>query len=92
MLFRSALSYIENNMTQSSYWLQAGLYLVALHRYLGSNMQGYDIYQHLGGASYLYFRGMNGEVGQGVCHWQPEADFILQLDEILGYFDLKKSN
>lgn len=87
-----ALSHIENNMTQSSYWLQAGLYLVALHRYLGSNMQGYDIRQHLGGASYLYLRGMNGEVGQGVCHWQPEADFILQLDEILGYFDLKKSN
>ena len=81
---------LERNMTQSSYWLQAALYLVALHRYLGSRLQNYDIRQHLGGASYLYLRGMQGQTGQGVCHWQPDAEFILQLDQILGYFELKK--
>ncbi len=42
-------------MSQSSYWLQAALYLVALHRYLSANMQGYSITQHLGGATYLSF-------------------------------------
>mgnify|MGYP002738125667 FL=1 len=81
---------LEHNMTQSSYWLQAALYLVALHRYLGSRLQDYDIRQHLGGASYLYLRGMQGQAGQGVCHWRPDAEFILQLDQILGYFELKK--
>ncbi len=81
---------LERNMTQSSYWLQAALYLVALHRYLGSRLQNYDIRQHLGGASYLYLRGMQGQAGQGVCYWQPDAEFILQLDQILGYFELKK--
>ncbi|WP_179993557.1 MULTISPECIES: UvrD-helicase domain-containing protein [unclassified Acinetobacter] len=81
---------LEHKMTQSSYWLQAALYLVALHRYLSSRLQNYDIRQHLGGASYLYLRGMQGQAGQGVCHWRPDAEFILQLDQILGYFELKK--
>lgn len=82
---------IQQNMSQSSYWLQAALYLVALHRYLSANMQGYSITQHLGGATYLYLRGMNGQVQQGVYHWQPDSEFIEKLDQILGYFEQKKS-
>ncbi|QXR19127.1 UvrD-helicase domain-containing protein [Acinetobacter variabilis] len=82
---------IQQNMTHSSYWLQAALYLVALHRYLSVNMQGYDMQQHLGGATYLYLRGMNGQAEQGAYHWQPSLEFILKLDEILGYFEQKKS-
>ena len=82
---------IQQNMTHSSYWLQAALYLVALHRYLSVNMQGYDMQQHLGGATYLYLRGMNGQAEQGAYHWQPGLEFILKLDEILGYFKQKKS-
>lgn len=53
-------------MSLASYWLQAGLYLVALHRYLQVKMQDYQIEQHLGGATYLYLRGMNGEAEQGI--------------------------
>lgn len=82
---------IQQNMSQSSYWLQAALYLVALHRYLSANMQTYSIQQHLGGATYLYLRGMNGQVQQGVYHWQPDSEFIEKLDQILGYFEQKKS-
>ena len=82
---------IQQNMTHSSYWLQAALYLVALHRYLSVNMQGYDMQQHLGGATYLYLRGMNGQAEQGAYHWQLGLEFILKLDEILGYFEQKKS-
>lgn len=77
---------IQENMTHSSYWLQAALYLVAMHRYLKANMQDYDIHQHLGGASYLYLRGMNGQIEQGHYHWQPSVEFIQKLDAILGYF------
>jgi exodeoxyribonuclease V beta subunit len=83
---------IRQSMSQASYWLQAGLYLVALHRYLTVHMQDYDIEKHLGGASYLYLRGMNGQAEQGFYHWKPEAEFILRLDAILGYFAEDKSS
>ncbi|WP_347454660.1 UvrD-helicase domain-containing protein [Acinetobacter thermotolerans] len=82
---------IHDSMTHSSYWLQAALYLVAMHRYLSGNLQGYDIQQHLGGATYLYLRGMNGQAGQGLYHWQPEVEFIQKLDQILGYYAVNKS-
>lgn len=77
---------IAQSMSLASYWLQAGLYLVALHRYLKVKMQNYQIEQHLGGATYLYLRGMNGEAEQGYYYWQPSIEFILRLDAILGYF------
>ncbi|MDR0069094.1 PD-(D/E)XK nuclease family protein, partial [Acinetobacter sp. 11520] len=77
---------IAQSMSLASYWLQAGLYLVALHRYLQVKMQDYQIEQHLGGATYLYLRGMNGEAEQGYYYWQPSIEFILRLDAILGYF------
>ncbi|MCH7314978.1 UvrD-helicase domain-containing protein [Acinetobacter sp. ANC 3882] len=77
---------IAESMSLSSYWLQAALYLVALHRYLTVKLQNYDMQQHLGGASYLYLRGMNGQAQQGCFYWKPEDEFILRLDAILGYF------
>ncbi len=77
---------IELNMSHASYWLQAGLYLVALHRYLTVNFLDYDIEEHLGQASYLYLRGMNGQPNQGVLSWHASPEFILRLDAILGYF------
>lgn len=76
---------IEHSMTYASYWLQAALYLLALHRYLSVHLQNYQIERDLGGASYLYVRGMNGTVAQGYHFWQPDAEFILRLDAILGY-------
>ena len=77
---------IELNMSHASYWLQAGLYLVALHRYLKVNLLDYDIEEHLGQASYLYLRGMNGQPNQGVLSWRASPEFILRLDAILGHF------
>lgn len=82
---------IAESMSLSSYWLQAALYLVALHRYLGVKLQNYRIEQHLGGASYLYLRGMNGQAQQGCLYWKPEDEFILRLDAILGYFSEDKA-
>ncbi|MBC9229867.1 UvrD-helicase domain-containing protein [bacterium SPL81] len=79
-------THIAESMSLSSYWLQAALYLVALHRYLSVKLQNYRIDQHLGGASYLYLRGMNGHADQGYFYWKPEDEFILRLDAILGYF------
>jgi len=83
-------SAIQESMTYASYWLQAALYLVALHRYLKLQLQDYQIERDLGGASYLYLRGMNAQAAQGYFYWQPEAEFILRLDAILGYFSEDK--
>lgn len=75
---------IATSMTESSYWLQAGLYLVALHRHLTTSFTGYDPELHLGGASYLYLRGMQGVQGYGIYHWQAPLTLILELDKRLG--------
>lgn len=77
---------IAQNMSQSSYWLQASLYLVVLHRYLKVRLVDYKISTHLGGASYLYLRGMSKQAQYGVYHWQPPTEFIERLDAILGYY------
>ncbi len=76
--------HIEHSMSKASYWLQAALYLVALHRYLKNNLENYAIAQHLGAAHYLYLRGMTGQVNQGLKSWQPDYHFILTLDKYLG--------
>ena len=78
---------IQDSMSHASYWLQAALYLVALHRYLSQQLDGYSIERDLGGASYLYLRGMNGQAEQGYFYWKPSCEFILRLDAILGHFN-----
>ncbi len=76
---------MQDSMTHSGYWLQATLYLVALHRYLKVRKADYQIEKHLGGAVYLYLRGMDAKSNQtGVVHWQPDPQLILDVDELLG--------
>ena len=77
---------IQQSMSHASYWLQASLYLVALHRYLKIHLDDYAIERDLGGASYLYLRGMSGQAQQGYYYWAANPEFILRLDAILGYF------
>ncbi|HEY2427680.1 MAG TPA: UvrD-helicase domain-containing protein, partial [Acidimicrobiales bacterium] len=50
-------------MNRAHYPLQALLYTVALHRYLRWRVPGYDPARHLGGARYLFVRGMSVEGG-----------------------------
>lgn len=82
---------ISENMRHSSYWLQASLYLVALHRYLSTHLADYQPDTHLGSANYLYLRGMqttelssHPQKSYGVMHWQADLDLILELDQLLG--------
>lgn len=71
-------------MDHAGYWLQAALYLVALHRYLKVRLPNYRIEQHLGGANYLFLRGMRAEDAQhGILAWRPEPRLIEDLDAIL---------
>lgn len=73
-------------MLRSHYPLQALLYAVALHRYLRWRLPGYDPARHLGGARYLFVRGMIGPetpTGHGVFDWTPPPALIIALSNLL---------
>lgn len=77
-------------MLHSDYPLQALLYLVALHRFLRWRQPGYDPEQHLGGALYLFLRGMCGPdtptedgVPAGVFSWHPPSALVTALSDLL---------
>jgi exodeoxyribonuclease V beta subunit len=73
-------------MLHAHYPLQALLYAVALHRYLRWRQPGYDPAQHLGGIAYLFVRGMVGPdtpPGCGVFDWQPSAELVVALSDLL---------
>ncbi|WP_280236665.1 UvrD-helicase domain-containing protein [Nocardia cyriacigeorgica] len=73
-------------MIRSHYPLQALLYSVALHRYLRWRLPGYDPDAHLGGAAYLFVRGMIGPQtpsGRGVFDWSPPAALVVALSDLL---------
>jgi exodeoxyribonuclease V beta subunit len=76
-------------MVEDDYILQAMVYSVALHRYLQWRQPGYDPDIHLGGAAYLFLRGMTGFRTDesiprpfGVYHWRPATALILALDAL----------
>jgi exodeoxyribonuclease V beta subunit len=50
-------------MGREAYYLQYLVYCVALHRYLGSRVQGYSYESHFGGVRYLFLRGMQPAAG-----------------------------
>ncbi|SIK12624.1 Exodeoxyribonuclease V, alpha subunit (RecD) [Mycobacteroides abscessus subsp. abscessus] len=77
-------------MLHSDYPLQALLYSVVLHRFLSWRLPGYRPEEHLGGAVYLFVRGMCGaatpvENGHpaGVFSWQPPSALVVALSELL---------
>jgi exodeoxyribonuclease V beta subunit len=82
--------YAEPNMVeameQHNYPLQALLYQVALHRYLRARVDGYDPSLHLGGASYLFLRGMAGPESaacDGVMSWEWPVAAIEEISDVL---------
>ena len=84
--------HLTNQMEHHHYPLQALLYLVATHRYLRLRLgPAYSPDDHLGGASYLFVRGMVGRAtptdhGQpfGVCSWRPPTSTIEAVDQLFG--------
>jgi exodeoxyribonuclease V beta subunit len=51
-----------------------------VHRLLKSRLKHYDYEQHMGGAIYLYLRGID-QVGQGVYFNKPPFELIQALDD-----------
>ena len=64
------------------YDLQYTLYLLALHRLLKARLATYDYDRHMGGALYLFVRGID-EPGHGMHHDLPPRALIERLDDLL---------
>jgi exodeoxyribonuclease V beta subunit len=77
-------------MQRAHYGLQAILYTVALHRYLRWRLPDYDPDLNLGGAFYLFLRGMIGAdtpvidgTPCGVFGWRPPTAVVEALSDVL---------
>jgi len=71
-------------MLEHRYDVQAAVYLLALHRLLRHRLgRGYDPARQLGGAVYLFLRGIHGPAG-GCFFVAPPLALIETLDAMLG--------
>ena len=86
-------AWMLHEMEHHAYLVQAYLYTVALQRFLRHRLgaEVYDYERHVGGALYLFFRGMTGPDtpldGQhplGVFHHRPAREVVDALDDLLG--------
>jgi exodeoxyribonuclease V beta subunit len=81
---------LPDAMRSSHYPLQALLYQVALHRFLRWRVDGYDPETALGGALYLFLRGMHGADTPvvdgrscGVFGWRPPPALVVAVSDLL---------
>jgi exodeoxyribonuclease V beta subunit len=72
---------IRAQILRSRYDLQYVLYLLALHRLLKARLPDYDYDEHMGGAVYLFLRGLNSST-QGVHAERPPRELIERLDAL----------
>ena len=66
---------LDEAIRAGGYPLQYLIYLVALHRYLATRLPEYDYARHVGGAFYLFVRGIDPATGmrRGVYFHRPSA-------------------
>jgi exodeoxyribonuclease V beta subunit len=77
---------IARAMAEHHYHLQYLLYAVAVHRYLGARVPGYDFDRHFGGVHYLFVRGMHPSSGSrlGVFSVRPSRALVEGLSNVIG--------
>ncbi len=74
---------LDSAMAQHRYEVQAALYMLALHRLLRARLgQDYDPARQLGGAVYLFLRGIDGPAG-GCCTLPAPLALLNGLDAML---------
>ena len=72
---------ISQAMARHGYHLQYLLYLTALHRLLRVRLRDYDYDRHVGGAFYLFLRGLRPDApGSGVYRDRPSRACIEAID------------
>ena len=77
------LDAMTDAVLEKRYEVQYVLYLLALHRLLKSRLAEYDPDQHLGGAVYVFLRGLQGPAA-GTVFDRPATGLIEALDEMFG--------
>jgi len=73
-------------IAEHRYDIQGAIYMLALHRLLQSRLgERYDPVEHLGGAVFLFLRGIANTQTRG-CYWMaPDPALLDGLDQLLGY-------
>ncbi len=76
---------MSDEMAHHQYFLQYHLYVLALHRHLSHRVRGYDYERHMGGAYYLFLRGMAEQhpLGNGVFFDRPSFALVQELDALM---------
>ncbi|MFZ4478859.1 MAG: exodeoxyribonuclease V subunit beta [Rhodoferax sp.] len=75
---------LANSMAEHRYDVQAAIYMLALHRLLKLRLgESYQPEEHLGGAVYLFLRGIKGPE-KGVCLLTKCTPLMDALDAMLG--------
>jgi exodeoxyribonuclease V beta subunit len=71
-------------MAEHRYDIQGAIYMLALHRLLQSRLgEAYDPAEHLGGAIFMFLRGI-GNVQTRGCYWiAPDPELLDGLDSLL---------
>lgn len=86
-LGRSDKDYTQEAMLKQilehRYDMQYVLYLVALHRQLKARLPEYNYDLHVGGAIYVFLRGMNDQLSAGLFCDKPPKALIEELDALL---------
>lgn len=72
---------LQDAVLHKRYEVQYVLYTLALHRLLKVRLPGYDYAQHMGGAVYMFLRGIHAE-GAGVHLHRPPQALIEALDAL----------
>ena len=72
-------------MAAHRYDIQGAIYMLALHRLLRSRLGGeYDPARQLGGAIFLFLRGIANEKTRGCYLIEPDIELLDGLDALLG--------
>ena len=76
---------LREEIARHDYYLQYLLYTVALHRYLGQRLAGYDYDRHFGAVFYIFLRGVDpvADPGAGIFRDRPERALVEALDRFL---------
>jgi exodeoxyribonuclease V beta subunit len=76
---------MEEGMAGHRYDIQGAIYMLALHRLLKSRLgERYDPAQQLGGAVFLFLRGIANTSTHGCCLLEPDVELLDGLDQLLG--------
>jgi len=74
---------MAQSMYESYYYLQSAIYLFSLHKYLKKRLPDYDFEKHIGGAFYVYVRGVKNDFADtGIYSIKPELKILQLLENI----------